>query len=105
VKIVRWLVGSWLSRIYLITAAAVIVWAMVTYAKWGQPYADVAITCTMLLTGPGSWPLLAAAGRWNGNTGVFLGCVVAGALINAVALNAVAAVLRQARVEVGERLL
>ncbi|MEU4625770.1 hypothetical protein AB0G04_38075 [Actinoplanes sp. NPDC023801] len=100
-RIVGWFVGSRLARIYLIAVTVMIVWAMVTFARHGQPAADVHIFGALLITGPGSWPLLAAAGRWNGNTGVFLGCVVAGALANAALLNWVAAVIRRERAVAG----
>jgi hypothetical protein len=93
--VLRWFVGSWLSRIYLLVVATYSVWTAVSLARWGQPYADLEVMCLMLITAPVSWALLTAVERWDGNTGVFCGCIAAAALVNAAALNGMAALIRR----------
>ncbi|MEV4640532.1 hypothetical protein AB0J80_24630 [Actinoplanes sp. NPDC049548] len=93
-KILRWFVGSWIARIYLTAVGASIVWAFVEIARWGQPTADFALMWTMLMTAPWSYALLTIAARWDGNDGVFIGCIAAAALVNAALLNGVALLVR-----------
>ncbi|GAB1642937.1 SCO4225 family membrane protein [Krasilnikovia sp. MM14-A1259] len=100
-RVVRWFVGSWLSRIYLGAVAVATVWAMLSIGAWDQPDANVAAVFPLLMTAPVSLPLLAAVEDWAINDGVFLGCVVVGALVNAAAINGVVALVRRIRARAG----
>jgi hypothetical protein len=97
-RIVRWLVGGWFSRVYLVAVTLAIVWAFVQLHRWGQPTADLAVFWPALVTGPTSWLLLAAAGRlWDGSDLAYVVCVAVGALVNAAVVNGLAAAARRGR--------
>ena len=111
-KIVRWFVGSWLSRIYLALVAAATVFASVPslarYAEDGSGYSHPDILPTALSL-PGSILLLtlfgrATGGQWLGVEGahwLWVGCVAWGALINAAALNGVVALAKRWKAKLG----
>lgn len=85
--IVRWFVGSWLSRGYLavvVVVTAVSLWELLT---WDQPDANFAGIWPLLLTMPLSVPLLVwAPDEWS-SLWLFTACVSVCALVNAAALN------------------
>ncbi|MFD1372977.1 SCO4225 family membrane protein [Actinoplanes sichuanensis] len=95
---VRWVVGGWFSRAYLVVVVAATVWAFVSVARWGQPDADLEVIWPMLLTGPVSWLLFAVMpGAWADSDVVFVACLSVGALANAVVIDAVVRQIRRAR--------
>lgn len=108
-KIVRWFVGSWLSRIYLTLVAAAIVFATVPslarLADDGSGYSHPDILPTALSL-PGSLPLFPlqrlidrpGGGEWLGMDGrqwLWVACVAGGALLNAAALNGIVALVKR----------
>jgi hypothetical protein len=101
-RIVRWFVGSWISRIYLASVAAVTTYVLVSESiqmaqQSGPTYSHpefvllplsmpgVILTLPVINTIQGPWWLSLAL------------CVAVGALINAVVINGVVAVLRRSR--------
>jgi hypothetical protein len=97
-RVVRWFVGGWFSRIYLVAVTLAVVWALVQLNRWGQPTADLDVLWPILMTGPSSWPLLAVAGRfWDGSDLGYVVCVAVGALINAAVFNGLAFAARRGR--------
>ncbi|MEV4280038.1 SCO4225 family membrane protein [Actinoplanes xinjiangensis] len=100
-RIARWFVGSWVSRIYLAVVAAVTTYvvASASIQTTQSGYTDsmpeivllplsmpgVLLTLPMIMTTQGPWWLSLVV------------CVAIGALINAAAINVVASVLRRSR--------
>lgn len=96
--LVRWAVGNWVSRVYLVVVVAATVWAFVSVARWGQPDADLAVVWPLLLTAPWSWLLAGVLPEaWAGSDVVFVVCLGVGALVNAVVVNGVVWQIRRAR--------
>ncbi|MEU7905770.1 SCO4225 family membrane protein [Actinoplanes sp. NPDC049118] len=101
-KIVRWFVGCWLSRIYLALVAVVTVEAVASILsrdEWDYSKHELV---PALLTIPGYLPasalydtllrpLFGGVEWWL----EFASCVTVGALINAAALNGLAALVRR----------
>ncbi len=104
-RIVRWFVGSWVSRIYLAVVAAVTTHVLVSIhmAPSGPNYSQPEIVL-LPLSMPGvilTLPVInTISDPWWLSLAV---CVAVGALINAVAINGAAAVLRRTRTRRAER--
>jgi hypothetical protein len=95
-RIVRWFVGSWVSRIYLVAVAVVTVWALVSIATWDHDDANFSFIYPIVLTSPVSLVLLTAVDRWGGEV-LAVACVVVGALVNAAAWNGLVVLVKRAR--------
>ena len=98
-RIARWFVGSWASRIYLMLVAVVTTYVVasesIQAAQWG--YTDGMPEIVLLpLTMPGVILTLPVINTLQHPWWLSLVmCVAVGALINVAAANAVAAVLRR----------
>lgn len=103
-RIMHGIAGSRLSQIYLTVVAVAIAWNWWEYLAWVKRRDEVEGTYPMLADGP---PLLLTAPvsvllnhltpvGWSGH-GSFTVCVVAGALVNAAALNGLRAWARRRR--------
>ena len=89
---VRFLTGTWASRIYLLLVLAATVYLLVDTAFVEHEDASFAGLWLLLLTSPGSWltmPLVDAGPAWLHPLTFWIGAAV-GALINTVVLSALA---------------
>ena len=114
-KVVRWFVGGWFSRIYLALVAAATAFASVPswarFAGDGSGYSHPDILPTALSL-PGSIPLYALImmvgpaedAAWLGPGGerwLWVACVAGGALVNVAALNGAVSVAKRVRAKRG----
>lgn len=100
-RVLRWFAGSWVSRIYLALVAAVTIHLVVSVsiemADSGHSYRQPEIIL-LPLTMPGVLLTLPVIDTMQDPWWLSLVlCVTVGALINAVAINGVAAALRRRR--------
>ncbi|MBO3744364.1 SCO4225 family membrane protein [Actinoplanes flavus] len=96
-KIVRWFVGSWLSRIYLALVTAVTLEAVVSLLTWDHEvpnYSDI-IPTALTLPGSAIGAILAILPIPYNFWAMWLSSVVVGALANAAALNGLVALVRR----------
>ena len=101
-KFVRWFVGSWVSRIYLVLVAVVTTYVVVSEsiqrAQSAEPTYSMPEIVLLPLAMPGVILTLPAINTVQDPWWLSLVlCVAVGALINAAAINGVAAVLRRSR--------
>ncbi|MEV0902440.1 hypothetical protein [Actinoplanes sp. NPDC049802] len=99
-RIARWLVGTWVSRIYLALVAVVTTYIAVSevieQAQSAGPTYSMPEIILLPLTMPGVLLTIPVLNIVQGFWWLVL-CVVVGALINAAAINGVAAAVRRSR--------
>lgn len=93
----RWFVGGWLSRIYLVVVAAVTAWSLWEVLTWDQPDATFAGVWPMFLTMPLSLPLMMLTPDDQAGPLLFSACIAVSALVNAAALNGLVVFVRRGR--------
>ncbi|MGX6606794.1 SCO4225 family membrane protein [Micromonosporaceae bacterium Da 78-11] len=105
-RIVRWFVGGWVSRTYLLLVAAVSTYVLVSMSmRMAQSgYTDSQPELVLLpLSMPGALLALPMINRIGGPWWLSLAvCVAVGALSNAALINGVAALLRKSRLRRAE---
>ena len=93
-RVVRWFVGSWLSRIYLAVVVVVTVGTPWSVATLGWPDANMAEMRPLLLTMPVSLPIaLSLPDGWT-NVWSASACALVGGMVNAAVLNGLLALAR-----------
>jgi hypothetical protein len=84
----RYIVGNWWARGYLILVALTALFVVWSLATWDQPDANLAAIWLFVVTAPLSFVLIGVLSPIIDNTGGFIAYIVVCALANAAALSA-----------------